>query len=186
MILTKKKSFGGDDMFLKTLGCILILGSCSLIGFIYGENLRNRLIQLKEIQQALYQLENEIVYTRTSLPEIFFHVAQKCNRPIKNIFLDVSKLLYNNEVNSVYEGFRKAIKLNEDLISLKKEDIDVLSDLAKSLGESDVEGQKSILSLSINNLKKQVNTAEIIMQKNIKMYRYLGFSFGAILVIMIL
>lgn len=186
MTLTKKKSFGGDDMFLKTLGCILILGSCSLIGFLYGENLRNRLIQLKEIEQALYQLENEIVYTRTSLPEIFFHVAQKCNKPIKNIFLDVSKLLYNNEVNSVYEGFRKAIELNKELISVKKEDIDVLLDLAKSLGESDVEGQKSILSLSLNNLKKQVNTAEIIMQKNIKMYRYLGFSFGAILVIMIL
>ncbi|MCY6370323.1 stage III sporulation protein SpoIIIAB [Clostridium ganghwense] len=172
-------------MFLKTLGCILILVSCSLIGFIYGENLRSRVIQLKEIEQALYQLESEIVYTRTSLPEIFEHIGEKCNKPIKNIFLEVSQLLDNNEVDSVYEGFKKSIECNKELINLKKEDIRVLLDLARTLGESDVEGQKSILSLSLTNLKKQVNAAEVVMQKNIKMYRYLGFSLGAILVIMI-
>lgn len=173
-------------MALKALGCIFILGGCTLIGFILGENLKNRLLQLKEIEQALYVLQNEIVYTRTSLPEIFFHVGEKCIKPINHIFFQVSKLLSDNEVDSVYEGFEKSLQDNYDLISLKKEDLNVLMDMARTLGESDIEGQRNILNLSINNIKKQIKDADTTMQKNTKMYRYLGFSFGAILVIMIL
>lgn len=173
-------------MFLKTLGIIFMLGGSTLIGFILGESLKGRVIQLKEIEQALYVLQNEIVYSRTSLPDIFTHVSEKCNKPISNIFLEISNLLRSNKVDSVYEGFQKVLLKNNNDISLKKEDINVIMDMARTLGESDIEGQKSILLLTINNIQKQIKEADSIMKKNIKMYRYLGFSFGAVLTIMIL
>lgn len=173
-------------MAIKILGCAFILIGCSLIGYIYGEILKNRVIQLRQIEQALYQIENEIVYTRTSLPDVFDHIGEKCSKPINDIFFQTSNLLKKNEVDSVYEALKKTFKINEEIVSLKKDDINILLDMSKTLGISDIEGQKSILSLTINNLKKQIVDAELLMKKNIKMYRYLGFSFGAILVIMIL
>lgn len=173
-------------MAFKILGCVFILIGCSLIGYIYGEILKNRVIQLRQIEQALYQIENEIVYTRTSLPDVFYNIGEKCSSPINNIFFQTSNLLKKNEVDSVYEALKKTFKINEEIISLKKDDINILLDMSKTLGVSDIEGQRSILSLTINNLKKQIVDAELLMKKNIKMYRYLGFSFGAILVIMIL
>ncbi len=66
---------------------------------------------------------------------------------------------------------------------LNSDDINVILDLSKTLGESDIQGQNSIFSLTISNLKKQIKISEEFMNKNIKMYRYLGFSFGAMLVI---
>ena len=51
------------------------------------------------------------------------------------------------------------LKNNND-ISLKKEDINVIMDMARTLGESDIEGQKSILLLTINNIQKQIKEAE--------------------------
>lgn len=186
MILAKKINYGGDNMYLKIIGCILILVCSSLIGFLYGENLKKRVFQLKEIEQALLQLKSEIIYTHASLPEAFENVGYKCNRPIGGIFIEVSRLLYNNEVDSVNEGFKKVFKQNKDMLSLKQYDIDIILNLSKSLGESDIEGQKNILLLTLENIKKQISGAEMEMNKNIKVYRYLGFSFGAILIIMIL
>lgn len=186
MILVKKINYGGDNMYLKIIGCILILSCSSLIGFLYGENLKRRVFQLKEIEQALLQLKSEIIYTHASLPEVFQNVGYKCNRPIGDIFREVSRLLYDNEVDSVNEGFKRSFKQNKDMLSLKQYDIDIILNLSKSLGESDIDGQKNILELTLENIKKQINRAEIEMNKNIKVYRYLGFSFGAILIIMIL
>ncbi|MBE6042732.1 MAG: stage III sporulation protein SpoAB [Clostridium lundense] len=173
-------------MYLKIVGCTLILICSSLIGFLYGESLKKRVFQLKEIEQALLELKSKIVYTNESLPKAFQDIGYKCNKPIGDIFVEVSNLLYNNEVDSVNEGFKRMFKQNRDKLNLKQSDIDIMLNLSKSLGESDVEGQKSILLLTLENVKKQVYDAEIEMNKNIKMYRYLGFSFGAILTIMII
>lgn len=173
-------------MYLKLIACILVVVSSSLIGFLCGENLRKRIFQLKEIEGGLYQLESEIMYTHTSLPDIFFNIGDKCREPIKNIFKEIASLLYGNMVDSVYDGFKKVFINNKDNLNLKKEDINIILNLSKSLGEADLEGQKNILNLTIYNLKKEIEISEFSMKKTVKMYRYLGFSFGAILVIMVL
>lgn len=173
-------------MYLKIIGCTLIFIGSSLIGFFYGENFKKRFSQLKEFEQALYQLKSEIVYTHNSLPNIFNNVTLKCSDPIKSIFIKVSDLLYENEVESVYEAFTEAFEFNKEKLNLKRRDIDIILNLSKSLGESDIEGQKNILTLTLKDIKKQIDSAELAMNKNVKMYRYLGFSFGAILIIIIL
>lgn len=172
-------------MYLKIIGCGLILMCSSLIGYLYSENLKKRVLQLREIEQAFFQLRSEMVYTHTSLPEIFYNIGTKCSSPIGDIFKEISSLLYENEVDSVNEGFKRVLKEHKEELSLKQSDIDIILNLSKSLGESDIEGQKNILVVTLENLKKQINNAEIAMSKDIKMYRYLGFSFGAILIIMI-
>jgi stage III sporulation protein AB len=173
-------------VYFKFLGCILIVVGSSLIGFYFGENLRKRVLQLKEIEQALYQLQSEIIYTHSALPDTLHNISKKCTRPISNIFSEVSNLLYENKVDSVHDGFEKIIEENKGNLNLKQYDIDVLMDLSKSLGESNIEGQKSIMTLTIKNIRSQIDDAELAMKNNVKMYRYLGFSFGAIVVIMIL
>ncbi|CAG7840972.1 stage III sporulation protein AB [Clostridium novyi B str. ATCC 27606] len=173
-------------MYLKILGCALVLISSSLLGFIYGQNLKKRFFQLKEIEQAVYQLKNEMLYSHNSLPDIFNNVSEKCDKPICDIFKEISKLLYDQEVESVYEAFKKSLINNSLKLNLKKYDIDIILNLSKSLGESDIDGQQSMLTLTLRNINSQLDSAEKVMQKNIKMYRYLGFSLGAILVIMML
>lgn len=171
---------------LKLIGCLLILGGTTIGGILYGDTYRKRLIQLKELERAILQLQNEISYIYTTLPEAFLKIANKSKEPIKCIFERVSELLLTNKVDSVYEGLSKAIEANIDKLSLNHEDIDIFLDLSKNLGESDVESQHSIFNLAISNMKKQINEAEILKSKNLKMYRYLGFSLGAMLVILLI
>ena len=168
---------------IKIIGCFVILGASTMAGFIYSERLKYRVFQLNEVQRAVYQLQNEITYVHALLPDAFKNVAQKSKEPIKELFNKTSELLSGNEYENVYEAMNSAMNLIKSRLYLNCEDVNVILDLSKTLGESDIEGQNNIFTLTIANLKKQIKISEEYMNKNIKMYRYLGFSFGAMLVI---
>lgn len=182
MILLWVKIYGGQTM-IKIIGCAVILGASSMAGFIYSERLKYRVFQLNEIHRAIYQLQNEITYVHALLPDAFMSVASKSKEPIKELFNKTSELLINNEYENVYEAMNTAINAIKTRLYLNSDDINVILDLSKTLGESDIDGQNNIFSLTIANLKKQIRISEDFMRKNIKMYRYLGFYFGAMLVI---
>jgi len=168
---------------IKIIACAVILSASTIAGFIYSERLKYRAFQLNEVQRAIYQLQNEITYVHALLPDAFKSVSIKSKGPIGELFNKTSELLYDNSYENVYEAMNCAINLLKNRIYLNSEDINVILDLSKTLGESDIEGQISIFSLTLGNLKKQIKISEDIMNKNIKMYRYLGFSFGAMIVL---
>lgn len=170
----------------RIIGFLLILIATTLAGFVYGETFKKRSVELKELERALLQLENEIVYTHTTLPEAFYKVASKSKEVFKNFFSDISKLLNDNKVESVYEAFLKAIDDNRDNLNLIEEDKGIILDFAKSLGESDIEGQRNIFSLAIHNIKRNIDVAEERSKKNTKMYRYLGLCTGAMIIILLI
>lgn len=169
---------------IKIIGCLLILGASTLTGFVFSESFKKRLKQLNEIERAIGQLENEIEYTYTPLPEALESVALKTELPVSNVFLKASKLLNSNSVETVYEAFN--ICFREEAVDLNSDDVGVILDLSKSLGNSDIEGHKKMFSLAKGNLKKRIALAEEAMSKNVKMYRYLGFSIGATIVIVLI
>jgi len=168
---------------IKIIACIVILGASTTAGFIYSERLKYRVFQLNEVQRAVYQLQNEITYVHALLPDAFKSIAHKSKEPINELFNKTSELLSDNEYENVYEAMSSAVNATKDKLYLDDDDINVILDLSKTLGESDIQGQNSMFSLTIANLKKQIKISEEFMNKNIKMYRYLGFSFGAVLVI---
>jgi len=184
MILRKKIIFGGSNM-IKIFGAVLIVSASTVIGFMVAEFTRKRLLQLKDLEGALIQLENEIFFTRTALPEACLSVAQKSKYPISTLFNKVSNLLQYNSSDSVYDAFHKTLNEEIDGLYVDKEDKDILLDLAKALGESDLEGHKKIFSLAEHNLKTRIQSLEANVDKNIKMYRYLGFSLGAAVAILL-
>lgn len=171
---------------IKTIGCLMILSATTIGGLIYSEGFKKRVKQLNELERAVNQLQSEIEYTYTPLPEALSNVSLKSEAPINKIFMKASKLLSSNEVETVYEAFQRCFNDFDITLNLNEEDSNVILDLSKSLGESDIEGHKKIFSLAKSNLKKRIDIAETIMNKNVKMYRYLGFSIGAMIVIVLI
>jgi len=171
---------------IKVIGFILIVASSTILGFSYGEKFKNRVRELKELQRGLYVLKNEINFTHALLPEALNKVYEKCEEPIAGIFKDASELLLNNEEYDVNSCFIKSIDKRVDKLSLNKDDISIFLDFTKSLGEMDIEGHNDMFALTLENLDKAINNAEYNIDKNVKMYRYLGFSFGAMIGIILI
>jgi stage III sporulation protein AB len=171
---------------IKILGLLLIVGSSTIIGFIYGDGMKKRVKELNELQRGVCILKNEINFIHSLLPEALVKVSEKCTGSISKVFRTTSEMLLKNEEVDVYESFRKSIQINRATLSLTNEDLSIFLDLCKSLGEMDVQGHNDMFGLVTENLNKAINGAEVNLEKNIKMYRYLGFSFGAMVAIILI
>ncbi|WP_221389287.1 stage III sporulation protein SpoIIIAB [Clostridium perfringens] len=168
---------------MKVFFLLIIVLLSSLIGYLYGEGFRNRLSQLRELKRALIDFENDIVYTYTPLPESIESIALKAKRPIKELFNEISFKLKNNEVENVYMAFKESINEHKKEMNLRNKDFEILLDLSKSLGETNVEGQIKIFNLAKEKLDIELEIAEDECNKNTKVYRYLGVAVGAMIAI---
>lgn len=159
--------------------CIFIIST--YIGFAYGETFRRRQEELKEILKGLTILENEIVYGATPLPEALEKLTCKLREPLRGFVEAVTKRLIKGDVESVYQGVLKEFNVLESKFYLYEEDKKVMGDFFKSLGESGIYGQEKIFSLAIEGIKINLKEADEFAKKNVKLYRYLGICFGAMI-----
>lgn len=156
---------------------------CTFIGYFIGENYKRRSQNLKEIQKVLLLLNNEIIYSNTPLPTALFDVGNNVSEPISNVFIKMANMLDEGTSNSVYESFEKAYLENKEKLSLNSDDYKILEDFFKTLGSSGISGQEKIFSLALENIDINYKEAKKKEKENIKLYRTLGISIGAMLAI---
>ena len=156
---------------------------CTFIGFFLGENYKRRSIHLKEFQKALLLLNNEIIYANTPLPDALLEVSKKVSEPVSDIFGDMSLALENGYTGSIYESFENAYEKTKEKINLTSDDNKIISDFFKTLGSSGVTGQDKIFKLTLDNIDINYKEARKFEKENIKLYRTLGLSIGAMLAI---
>ncbi|MBU3193815.1 stage III sporulation protein SpoIIIAB [Clostridium algidicarnis] len=171
---------------VKYFGFLMIIISCSLAGFVYAESLRKRVLELKELERALNHLQNEIFYTHTPLPEALLNISKKGKYGFKDLFKDVATDLKENKVKDVYESFQKNLEKHKKSLNINGEDRNIILDLAKGIGESDIESHMSIFSITLKNLQDQIEIALEKSKKDMKVYRYLGISIGLMTVIFLI
>ena len=173
-------------MVFKIVGSLLVLCSSTYIGFKFANSYMKRVKELDGLTSLMVELKNHIEYTHTSLPEAFLKVSLNAKKPYSDIFNEISECLYKNKVDRVYDAFKIAFNKEKYNMNLKDKDIEILMEFSKTLGSWDVEGHKNVFDLATNKLKKRVIEAEEAANKNVKMYKYLGFSIGAMIVIVLI
>jgi stage III sporulation protein AB len=97
----------------------------------------------------------------------------------------MADMLRDKKKNSVYEAFTDTYNQLKSDLYFDKEEIGVISSFMQSLGNSDIEGQKKNFNITIKKLESFEKRAEEIRTKNEKLYRYLGLSFGVLVVIIL-
>lgn len=156
---------------------------CTFIGYFIGEGYKRRSQNLKEVQKVLLLLNNEIVYSNTTLPNALINVGNKVSEPISNIIIKMANMLEEGIIDSVYESFEKSYLENKEKLSLNFDDYKVIEDFFKTLGNSGISGQEKIFNLALENIDINYKEAKKMEKENIKLYRTLGISIGAMLAI---
>lgn len=156
------------------LGIILFLSS--YIGIILSNKYKNRLIELKEIKKALNIFETKIKYTYAPVPEIFKDISDNLTNNVGEIFLNASNKMENDTAQN---SWRQAVE--EAKTNMNKDDLEVIKDLGKLLGKTDIEGQISQIELTDKFIDKNIENAEKEYLKNNKLYKTLRDCFRSCL-----
>ena len=150
-----------------------IVGSSSYIGILKSKTFENRVRNLIKISEALNIFKTKIEFTYEPIKEIFEEISNVIYQNKENVFKNTIENIKEKSVSSCW--IEATEKSKEDFT---KEDIEVLKTLGKLLGKTDKSGQVSQIELTEKLLEKQIEKAETDKNKNTKLYKTLGTVLG--------
>ena len=158
-------------IILKFINLTCVLFICIYLGYYKAKGYENRVIELNKFENSLIMFKSKIEFTY---------------EPIKNIFEEISKIIYENEENIFIStiNYEKDLSLswnnstNKINNGLNNEDKEIIKMLGKMLGKTDIKGQVNEINLCINLVERQLKKAECEREKNTKLYRTMGIVLG--------
>lgn len=168
---------------IKYISLIAILFLAIYIGNLMSKKYINRVKELIQMRLALNILKSKIKFTQIPLKDIFEQIQKNTEEAnIKEFWNNVIRELNNNL--GIENAWENAIKKTET--SLNKEDLNILHDMGKMLGKTDVDGQVSNLEIASFFIETQIQKAEVEKQKNSKLYKTLGVVTGLAIIIILI
>lgn len=166
---------------LKFAGIIVIISAASFTGCYFSAALRKRVLTLKKLNYMLEEILILLRYKSATVYEITETLAAD-ERFSEFEFLGIIKpesgiSFQQSWCNAVY---------GSSLCGIKKSDIELIADIGKKLGTSDLDGQVSTVMLHRSELEALIVSAEEEYSKKAKLYRSLGALTGAFVAIMLI
>jgi len=168
------------DMF-KYAGVVIIIAVTSFAGCYFSSALKTRLVNLKKINFLIDEIIILLRYKASTVYEITDYLV----RSERFADFDFLGKINVDEKFSFQQNWSKSIKANPPSC-LKACDLEILGDIGKNLGTSDIEGQLSMLSLQRAELETLIMSAEADCERKSKLYRSLGVLVGAFISVMLI
>lgn len=169
---------------MKIIGAVVVIIAGGMSGLTVARRYSSRPQELRSIQSALQMLETEIAYAATPLPDALEQIARRCDRSVLLLFERTCEALRSMDGCTAGEAWEKALTEFYRQSSLTGSDLAVLSSFGRSLGISDREDQVKHLHLVMEQMKLQIESAVREAEVNVKIWNYLGFL-GGLLVVLI-
>ncbi len=168
---------------MKFTGALLVIVACGLLGNDVARGYAQRPRLLRSFQTALQFLETEINYGATPLPEAFGKVAAIAEPQLAPFFLQVREKLLAPQALSFQEAWEWGLKDLGRYTVLGPRELDLLLSLGGLLGGSDRKDQVKHLLLTLQQLKEAEAREREKSGPNERMWRYLGFLLGIMLIL---
>lgn len=169
---------------LKVLGSMMLLCGCTGIGLLQVKHMDKRIRTLRSFICALEVMEREMSFRMPLLEEMLAAAGQSTEGEIRRFFS-----LCKNELN---KGLNKPFHeiwsqtAHEQLLILKKSDLDPVLALGSVLGRYDSEGQRQAIVRTQRALEQVCSNAAAEQCTQGKVYRVLSTTTGVFLLILLL
>lgn len=161
---------------------VLSSGFC---GLSVAGNYQRRPKELRSLRAALQMLETEVSYGVTLLPEALRQVSGRCDQATAVLFSETAAQLSTMSGMTAAEAWDKALRKYYPGTALKPGDLAILRNLGASLGISDREDQIKHLHLAMEQIDSETVRADDESVRNVKLWRYLGFMGGLLVVLLV-
>lgn len=165
---------------LKALCLFVIILLTSFGGMYFSAALKNRVISLKRMSYMLEEIYIMLEYRSATVYEIAEALSGD-ERFAEFTFL--RELAFSSE-RSFQQSWCEAVE-NHIPIGISKSDSELLKNIGRQLGTSDLDGQISGVRLRQAELNSAIASAEEDYSRKAKLYRSLGVLTGVFIVIML-
>lgn len=170
---------------LKLLGSFLLMIGATALGFGAASQLKTRVAVLRSLTEALGQMERELSFRLTPMPELMARLARSAPAPADLLFARCRDEMDSLGDRSFGQLWREAMDQEPDLM-LEPQARQIMDGLGEVLGRYDGDGQRDALRTASVELEDCLRRAESDRDRLGRVYAALGMGAGALLVILLL
>ena len=167
---------------VRLLGALLVAGACSWLGFSRAAQLRRNVTTLDEMESG-FTLLLQRLELGLSLPRLLAELAERTDGPARELFGFCAHALNQTDREAFSCLWRRGV---ENLQTMGCAEKNALLPLGETLGQCDLEEQKRGIRAVLERLEDFRLRAEETARRQGQVYRMLGLSGGAFLVILLL
>ena len=116
--------------------------------------------------------KNKVEFTYEPINQIFLDISKVIYENNENIFCDIQKNKNERDINILWNEETDKIK------NINNEDKEIIKMFGKLLGKTDIKGQLGQIELTSKLIEKQIEKAEYEKNKNFKVYKTMGIISG--------
>ena len=170
-------------MNIRLIGAILIVCGCGGIGFSMAWSHRKEEKELQQLLSALDYMQCELQYRLTPLPDMCRQTAAHANGCVRDLFTTLAVELEDQLSPDVMRCMQSAIAKTTQL---SDRTATVVSNLGKTLGRFDLEGQLMGLENARQDCRRTLERLSVNRDNRLRSYQTLGLCAGAALAILFL
>ncbi len=171
---------------IKLTGALLVISSCTALGFYFSNELKTRINDLKELKKLLILLRGDIEFANTPLPEAVQTLSKRHNGTYKEFLKKISQQLLELKGESFASIWKQGVKDHLLHTSLVKEDYLLLNQLGESIGYLDKSMQINTLDLYLEQIDGTINELSKVVKDRTHLYNSLGIMGGIFITIILL
>lgn len=169
---------------LKLAGALLLVGAGTLLGWLNARRLADRPAQIRRLVRLLSQLETEISYGYTPLPEALGRIGRQASEPLGSLFREAARGLEREELAAA-DAWQSALDRTWGMTAMKSGEREIMAALGRTLGRTDRDDQVRHLRLAVKQLEALEPEAAEEQRKYEKMWKSLGLLGGALVAVIL-
>ncbi|MBH0229838.1 stage III sporulation protein SpoAB [Halobacillus yeomjeoni] len=169
---------------MEWIGAVMILSVTTWVGFEAASRYKKRPGHIRQWKNALQMIEAEMVFGQSSLWEVCENLSKQLPRPISLFFESV----WNEEerCSDFASLWKESLKKHWSSNSLNKNEMEILIQFGRTLGQHDLEQQQKHIRLALHHLDRELQDALEVGEQYQKMARGMGVLSGLLVIILIL
>ncbi|MDF2951843.1 MAG: hypothetical protein K0S18_1426 [Anaerocolumna sp.] len=173
-------------LWIKIIGCILIITSCTGMGWYFSSELKNRISDLRDLRKIIILLRGDIRYANTPLPEAVQALSVRQEGKYKVFLSEIAEKLNELGGKSFQSIWKETIDKKLDNTSLSKKDLEHLGQLGENLGYLDKDMQINTLDLYLSQIEEEIKELTRNVKEKTYLYNSLGVMGGIFITIIML
>lgn len=169
-------------MNLKWIGGVLCFAISLSLGWMAGRSERERTEQCEAFLELFIYIQNQVGYflapTKLMYKNFRHEILEKTGFP--------AALCAHEEDEVYFDAWERALRDCRDGLKLSEEQYEIVRSFGACIGKSNEELQLKHLEYYTKAMRAETEKQKKQMQKNIKLYRTLGFSAGAAILILLI
>ena len=172
-------------MIYKIVGSLILLVGTAALGIYYAGLYMERLRNLMEMKKALMQMQGELRYLHSAMPDLLETIGKRTRGVLSLFFLSLAKEMDKKEQGDFASLWCCQMKKKIPVSALEPEARNLLFETGRQLADNDRQSKEEGLTFALKQLEDMIHRRNKEKQNRLKLYYVCGIMVGAMLTILL-